>query len=78
MPGETCSGCGAPLVHDPRQTDQRESGVLIHHYRCPSCEDGGSVVTSDGEVTQRHGVCDPAYQRSPAAGRAVADGGEPQ
>lgn len=74
MTGE-CRNCGALLIHDPRQTDKPGDCRLIHHYRCSGCGEGGSVVTSAGEITQRHGVCDSATNRPPAAGRAVADGG---
>jgi len=61
-----CQHCGATLRHRPGATTVSEHGTVRHHYRCPAADcpvDGGTIVTSDGEVTQRVGpATDPRYE----------------
>jgi hypothetical protein len=65
MTGVDCQQCGATLRHRPGATEISEYGTVHHHYRCPTATcsaDGGTIVTSDGEVTQRVGpAVDPGH-----------------
>jgi len=63
-----CVGCGETLRHVGTDDGETDSPTLHHHYRCETerCEiDGGTLVTVDGEVTQRHGpACDEYHGQS--------------
>jgi len=60
-----CQRCGATLTHRPGATEITEYGTVHHHYHCTAADcpaDGGTIVTSDGEVTRRVGpAVDPEH-----------------
>lgn len=78
-----CQSCHARLDHDPRQTEVSDYGTVHHHYRCRNDEcdaDGGMIITSDGQITQRIGTAvEVAGQAQPTdQTQRVAVGGDAQ